>query len=127
MDYKIQQELFNKWRINFNVNEKLTQTCNKKFYLKLKEIFNNVFVVEINDIVERYRIGSNNKEAILGKDFVIIERHSQFFLFMGSLRNARGSTVPYAFVYDFDLRNLYDLTLLKRHEDYIKWKWNFFT
>lgn len=65
-----------------------TNNCNLKRFKYLQTKFKNVSVVLVNDDVERYRIGSMDENAILGKDYVLIEKNLKYSPWFGYIWNS---------------------------------------
>lgn len=65
------QEVNFKYLPDFNA----TKECNSASFKYLQKKFENVAVVLINDRFERYRIGSMDENAILGKDYLLIQNN----------------------------------------------------
>ena len=62
-----------------------TKEYNSKSFKYLQKKFENVAVVLINEEFERYRIGSMDKDAILGKDYLIVQNNIINYNFWGLL------------------------------------------
>ena len=64
-----------------------TKNCDLKRFKYLQTKFENVAVVLVNDDIERYRIGSMDENATLGKDYVIIEKNLNYNPWFGLVWN----------------------------------------
>lgn len=60
-----------------------TQNCDLKRFKYLQTKFKNVAVVKINNEIERYRIGSMDENAILGEDYILIQKNLKYNRWLG--------------------------------------------
>ena len=76
---KTVNEVFTYFKFEYLPDQIATQECKLKRFEYLQTKFENVAVVVINDYHERYRVGSMNKNAILGKDYLLFERNPRYW------------------------------------------------
>lgn len=59
-------------KIKYRINYDLNKSFQSDFRKKLNRFLKNVYVIEINEKVEKYRIGSNEENSIYGKDYIVL-------------------------------------------------------
>ncbi|MBO6073459.1 hypothetical protein J6P59_07770 [bacterium] len=75
---KTVNEVFTYFKFEYLPDQIATQECKLKRFEYLQTKFENVAVVVINDYHERYRVGSMDENAILGKDYLLFERNPRY-------------------------------------------------
>lgn len=77
--FKTADECFIYFKFEYLPDQIATQQCELKRFKYLQTKFENVAVVVINEYHERYRVGSMNKNAILGKDYLLVEKNPRYW------------------------------------------------